>query len=220
MKASIATLLLFAAVAFGQEDMTGDLQNHNHASPSANDPGAGQRWLLAPKIGFFKATGTGLGGAAYAGLEVGYLTPWLDDHLELSVEGDFFRPADSGAVSSPQLTVNGQTASGAFYLQQRELGLLLDAIYRFSPIGGFLPYAGLGPAVYQQRAKISAFGTTNTATETKIGAQLLAGAEYGIGPGAAFLEVHYHFTRVNFLATGSASVGGILAAAVGYRLAF
>lgn len=208
MKTLIVFVLLFAAPALAQERMT--------TVPAS---GAGQSILVAPKIGFFKPTSS-LGGAAYVGIEVGYLTPWLDRHLELSLEGDFFRPADSTRVTSPQLTVNGQTASGALYLQQRELGLLLDAIYRFDPLSGFLPYGGLGPGVYFQRAKTTAFGTTNTETEAKVGFQLLAGVEHALGPGAAFLEVHYHFSRVDFLATGGANVGGILAGAIGYRLGF
>lgn len=172
------------------------------------------------KAGLFEPTSS-LKGSAFGGIEVGYFPGWLDQRLALALEGDLYRPALSSTVESPQLTFGDQTASGAFRLTERQLAVLLSAEYYFPEVLSRLsPYAGAGPGLYVHQAKTTAFGTTNTETETSVGFQLLAGAQYLIGPGAAFLELHYHWTQVDFLATGKANVGGLLAFSLGYRFRF
>ena len=166
--------------------------------------------LLAPKLGFFKTT-TPLSGAFFLGAEAGYLTPLLNNRLAIVAEFNFHQPNVSGTLSDPQLQ-----GDGAYTLTEREMALLLSAVYRFE--GPLTPYVGAGPGLYLHRARAVAFGSTYTETEGTVGFQLLGGLEYKLGPGGLFAEVHYHFTRVGFLTTGNVNVGGFLAAGVGYRL--
>jgi len=176
--------------------------------------------LVAPKLGFFKST-SGLEGASYIGAEVGYLTPLLDHRLAVVLEGSWYRPATSGSAPSPQLTINGTTADSSYRVTERQFAFLLSLVYRFQDVlPKFTPYGGLGPGFYLHRSTATAFGTTNSETEGAVGFQLLGGGEYVLGPGAAFLEVHYHFTRVDFVTTGNANVGGFLAGGLGYRFRF
>ena len=173
--------------------------------------------LIAPKIGLFEPTSR-LSGAVFLGLEAGYLTPALDHRLAVVLELDWVRPRASGAIADPRLTGGND---GAYSLGNAEVGILLSAVYRLEDaLPGLTPYGGLGPGLYLHRTATTAFGSTNIETEGRLGFQLLGGADYRLGPGAAFAEVRYHFTRVDFLATGDANVGGFLALGVGYRLRF
>jgi len=176
--------------------------------------------MVAPKVGFFKST-SALAAAPYIGVEVAYLTPLLDRRLAISLEGTWYRPSLDGSTPSSQLTINGTTADSSYQLSERQFALLLSFVYRLQDLAPHLtPYGGLGPGFYLHRTSETSFGTTNVETEGSLGFQLLAGADYTLGPGAAFLEVHYHFTRVDFLTTGNANVGGFLAMSVGYRFIF
>ena len=74
------------------------------------------------------------------------------------------------------------------------------------------------PASSSTAPATQSFGSTYIETEGKLGFQLQAGADYQLGPGAAFLEFRYHFTNVDFVATDNANVGGFLALGAGYRL--
>ena len=181
------------------------------AEPSSE----GDSILLAPKIGFFKST-TPLGGAPFFALEVGYVTPLLDRRLAFVVEGHYHQPKASGTLSDPQLTLGGERE---YQLTQREIAILLSAVYRFEgALGSITPYAGVGPGLYLHQATTQGFGANTIEKEGTLGFQLLGGAELRLGPGGLFLESHYHFTRVGFITTGSVNVGGFLAASLGYRL--
>jgi hypothetical protein len=184
-------------------------------APAPAEPSSeGDSILLVPKVGFFKST-TPLGGAPYLALEVGYVTPLLQRRLAIVVEGNFHQPKVSGTLSDPQLTLGDQEYS----LTEREIALMLSAVYRFEgALGSLTPYAGAGPGLYLHHATAQAFGATTVEKEGTVGLQLLGGAELRLGPGGLFLEAHYHFTRVGFLTTGSVNVGGFLAASLGYRL--
>ncbi|HEX5746250.1 MAG TPA: outer membrane beta-barrel protein [Archangium sp.] len=179
-------------------------------APAAASPEPGGRILLAPKLGFFKTT-TPLNGAFFLGAEAGYLTPLLDNRLAIVAEFNFHQPDVRGTLSDPQLP-----GDAPYTLTEREMAILLSAVYRFE--GTLTPYVGAGPGLYLHRAQAEAFGSTYTETEGTLGFQLLGGLEYKLGPGGAFAEVHYHFTRVGFLTTGDVNIGGFLAAGVGYRL--
>jgi opacity protein-like surface antigen len=201
-------LLILLALAQTAEPATPTPEAEPAESTSATKSGG--TILLAPKLGFFKTT-TPLSGAFFVGGEVGYLTPLLDNRLAIVAEFDFHQPNVSGTLSDPQLQ-----SDGAYKLTEREMAILLSAVYRFE--GTLTPYVGAGPGLYLHRAKAEAFGSTYTETEGTVGFQLLGGLEYKLGPGGIFAEVHYHFTRVGFLTTGDVNIGGFLAAGVGYRL--
>lgn len=212
--AILAALLLAPAAARAEPtDATGTAA----AAPTTetHEPGT---ILLAPKIGFFEPTSK-LGGAFFGALEVGAVTPLLNHALAVVLEGDYYQPALKTSLTDPQLKL-GSGVTNDVNLDEREIGFLLSFVYR-ADMGAFTPYGGLGPALYLHKASASAFGTTNTETEGKLGFQALAGAEYALGGlGGLFLEFHYHFTNVDFTTTGNANVGGFLAAGVGYRFRF
>jgi opacity protein-like surface antigen len=203
-------LPLLTVLALAQTPAAAEPPQKTEAAEASQAPGG--RILLAPKLGFFKTT-TPLSGAFFLAGEVGYVTPLLDNRLAIVAEFDFHQPNVKGTLSDPQLQ-----ADGAYTLTEREMAVLLSAVYRFE--GTLTPYVGAGPGLYLHRAKSEAFGNTYTETESNVGFQLLGGLEYTLGPGGLFAEVHYHFTRVDFLTTGDVNVGGFLAAGVGYRFRF
>jgi hypothetical protein len=171
------------------------------------------RFLLAPKVGLFEPTSK-LSGALFLGAEAGYVTPWLDDRFAVVLELDWVRPRASGSVSDSRLL-----SGGDYSLGNAEVGILLSAVYRFEDaVPGLTPYGGAGPGLYLHRTATTAFGSQYVETEGRIGLQLMAGADYTLGPGAIFAEFRYHFARVDFISTGNANVGGFLALGLGYRL--
>ena len=174
------------------------------------------RFMVAPKFGLFEPTSR-LSGALFLGLEAGYVLPALDDRLAVVLEVDWVRPRASGSVADPRVVAG----DGAYNLGNAEVGVLLSAIYRLEDLlPGLTPYGGLGPGLFFHRTATQAFQNTYVETEGRLGFQLLGGADYLIGPGAVFAEIRYHFTRVDFVATGSSNVGGFLALGLGYRLRF
>jgi opacity protein-like surface antigen len=172
--------------------------------------------MIAPKIGLFKST-TALQAAFYSGVELGVATPLLSQRLAVVFEFNWVRPHYSSSITDPRLPSGG----GAFSLRESEFGFLLSAVYRFEDaLPGLTPYGGLGPSLYYQRAALTAFDSVNVESESKLGFQLLGGADYRLGPGALFGEVHYHYAKVDFVGTGNVNVGGFLAIGVGYRFRF
>jgi hypothetical protein len=184
-------------------------------APQPTEPASeGDSILLAPKVGFFKST-TPLQGAAFFALEAGYVTPLLHRRLAIVAEVNFHQPKTSGTLSDPNLILGDEE----YRLTEREIALLLSAVYRFEgALGPLTPYAGAGPGLYLHQATAQSFGATTVEKEGTLGFQLLGGAELRLGPGGLFLEAHYHFTKVGFLTTGNVNVGGFLAAGLGYRL--
>lgn len=174
------------------------------------------RFLVAPKLGLFEPTSR-LSGAFFLGLEAGYVTPALDDRLAVVLEVDWVRPRASGSVADPRVVAG----DGAYNLGNAEVGVLLSAVYRLEDaVPGLTPYGGFGPGVFFHRTATQAFQNTYVETEGRFGFQMMGGADYTIGPGAAFAEIRYHFSRVNFISTGNSNVGGFLALGLGYRLRF
>ncbi len=184
-------------------------------APQPTEPASeGDSILLAPKVGFFKST-TPLQGAPFFALEAGYVTPLLHRRLAIVAEVNFHQPKTSGTLSDPNLILGDEE----YRLTEREIALLLCAVYRFEgALGPLTPYAGAGPGLYLHQATAQSFGATTVEKEGTLGFQLLGGAELRLGPGGLFLEAHYHFTKVGFLTTGNVNVGGFLAAGLGYRL--
>ncbi len=213
MKTIAVLYLLLSAAALAQPEPAKSPPALIESSPT--NPVKG-RFMIAPKLGLFEPTSR-LSGAFFVGVEVGYVTPALDDRLAVVLEVDWVRPRASGTTTDARL-VGGDTA---YSLGNAEVGALLSAVYRFEDVvAGLSPYGGLGPGFYYHRAATNAFGNQYIETEGRFGFQMMAGADYTIGPGAAFVEFRYHFSRVDFLSTGNANVGGFLAFGAGYRLRF
>ena len=211
----IALSLILPAAALAQTTRPAAPPAKTQVAAPPEKPEKG-RFMIAPKLGLFEPTSK-LSGAFFAGLEVGYVTPALDDHLAVVLELDWVRPKASGAIADPRLG----SADASYALGNSEFGVLLSAVYRLEDVvAGLTPYGGLGPGLYFQRTAVNAFGNQYIETEGRVGFQMLAGADYTLGPGAAFVEFRYHFSRVDFISTGNTNVGGFLALGAGYRLRF
>ncbi|GEN06087.1 hypothetical protein SAMN05443572_102800 [Myxococcus fulvus] len=182
-------------------------------------PAEGGNVLLAPKVGFFKST-TALGGDLYLGLELGYVTPWLERRLVVTLEVGYHRPQTTGVLTDPQLGGFGAPPpDGRYTLAVREVAFLLSAVYRFErAFGSLTPYVGGGPGLYLHRATSDLFGATASESGGGLGLQALLGVELPLGPGGLFLEAHYHLAPLDFVTTGDVNVGGFLAGGLGYRL--
>ena len=179
-------------------------------------PAPKSRFMVAPKLGLFEPTSR-MSGAFFVGVEAGYLTPALDDKLAIVVEVDWVRPRAAGSITDPRVVSAGET----YPLGNSEVCVLLSAVYRAEGLVPlFTPYGGLGPGLFYHRTATNAFGSTYIETESRVGLQALAGGDLQLGPGSAFVEFRYHFSKVDFLSTGSANVGGFLALGAGYRLRF
>jgi opacity protein-like surface antigen len=196
---------------------SGEVHAAEPVKAEAGESKASMDFLIAPKLGFFKTT-TSMSGAFYAGLEAGVITPLLDKKLGVVFEANWHRPNQAGALSSPQLTAG----DASYSMKTDELALMLSAIYRQPEllVKELTVYGGLGPGMFLHKVTSEAFGSTYTETSTTFGLQLLAGAEYQLGPGGAFLELRYHYTGVDMTITGQSNLGGFLAAGLGYRLKF
>ena len=208
MKTLLATLVLLPAAALAQA------KKADVVAPQVK-PEKG-RFMVAPKFGLFEPTSR-LSGALFLGIEAGYLTPALDDHLAIVLEVDWVRPHATGSVSDSRVVAG----DGYYDLGNAEVGVLLSAVYRFEDaVPRLTPYGGFGPGLFFHRTSTQAFQNTYVETEGRVGFQLMGGADYTLGPGALYGEIRYHFTRIDFISTGHANAGGFLALGAGYRLRF
>jgi hypothetical protein len=181
-------------------------------------PGRRGAIALAPKLGLWKSTAD-LGPAIYVAGEAGYLVPLGGHGLQLGLEVGYASAGTEGVVSDPQLVVGSHTASGAYKVRERQIGLLGVAAYRRTVTPALVAYGGVGLGVYFHGATARAFETKNEETEGSFGFRVGGGIEWHLGPGGIFGEIQYHHTSIGFLSTGSVSVGGFLVPGVGYRLA-
>lgn len=88
------------------------------------------------------------------------------------------------------------------------------------PAGPVWIAAGAGLVAAPVTVKSAAGGGTNTERSTAMGAELIAGAEYPLGPGAVAADVSFRFLSASGLkATGAGNLAGP-GLRVGYRIAF
>lgn len=217
-----AALLLAAAASTGVQAQESPGPNprdpHPHLKtplpklPTAEAPRAAPTVLLAPKLGVWVPTSR-LKSALYTALQADVQTPVGGGALSVGLELSWTRPKYAGALSDPQL----RTADTSVELGASQFGFTLLGIWRFgAPVEGLVPYLGGGPGLYVHRVASTAFGENTLEKESKLGLALLGGAEYTVGPGAAFLELQGRLARVDFVLTGFTSLGG-LGASAGYR---
>lgn len=171
---------------------------------------------VAAKIGGTVPTSK-LGATYNAALEVGYRLPLFKDilgdlQLGAAAELGYFEPQFSGS--------NTSDAAGSYNyrLDQRAFTLLLEGTLTY-PMGDLKPYGGVGWGAYMLRAKMTAFGKTNTESQTRAGLQLRGGVGYHLGYGDLFAEARYHYVGLHFRTTGVTNDGGVTVAA-GYRFGF
>jgi len=173
----------------------------------------------APKLGV-TIPSSKLATTYLAGLEATYDVRPLRDLFGLwrgaSVAGclefDYLAPGYAGRSTTPAV------GDYTYTLQQRLMIVLVEALVRY-PVFGIEPYGGLGYGWYMLRARMDAFGQTNTESQVRSGMQVRGGVGYRLGLGDVFGELRYHYAGLAFRTTGASNAGGFTLGA-GYRFVF
>lgn len=178
------------------------------AAPAASSTPVPGLLFAAPKVGASKATNA-LPGALFLAAEVGVRLPVLEQRLALVAQVSYHQPGLQGSL--------GNSPDAGYRLTQSEVVLGLSAVYRLES-SALTPYGGLGPGLYLRQARVEYLGSPYVESRVDVGVQLLAGAEYRLGPGGVFAEAHYHLTGAEPSLTGSAQLSSWLVGSAGYRL--
>jgi hypothetical protein len=207
--AALAAALTGAPTAAAEGPLTA-------AQTQAGDPSPATRAapLLAVGLKVGAAVPTSkLGATPWIGLDVELPLPMVAPFISLALEGLYAQPSLSGTLTS-----TAAAAPVAYTLEQRVLALALQALAQV-PVGPVRAYGGLGWGVYSLRAKTTALGAAQTASQTRGGLQARAGAGYALGAGEAFGEVRYDWSLLRFTTTGESNAGAV-ALGFGYRAFF
>ena len=98
----------------------------------------------------------------------------------------------------------------------------LDAIFRFFDASKKLvPYVGAGPVIHLlQTTETTSFAPgDNMEQSTKLGFEIVGGADYRIGPGLLLAELRVIYSDLDHLFTGNTNAGNVMFG-VGYRFVF
>ena len=174
------------------------------------DPDLGQVGAVGATLGF-SAAGGKLGPAT--GFALSFRRSLMPS-LAIGVELGYTQAKASGTLSDP-----GLPAGQGYRVAVTTIPISVVALYH-RPVGPVWIVAGGGPVVAPVTAKASAGGGTNTESGTAIGGELLAGAEFPIGPGALSGDLGFRLLSVSGVrSTGSGNLGGP-GLRFGYRLRF
>jgi hypothetical protein len=205
---TLAGLLLSSLVVAAEEtpDSVGD--------PA---PRGGGGLLAGGKVGGIVPFG-GLSPNVTAGIEVGYVFPWLHRSFAAAIDLDYAAPKASGTVNDSRVTGGKYT----WHLTEQELNLMPVVMYRLTLLRTVTPYIGIGPRIYFLRSTVRsdegkpAFQET-TEQSTKVGFGVPIGAEIPLGPGGLLAELLLQYGSLDHTATGTSNTGG-LSLSVGYRV--
>jgi hypothetical protein len=145
----------------------------------------------------------------------------LGNRLDVALQVSWDRSAAAGGAEDDRF----DTGAVKWELDQDFLMIGLVARYRFLPMDKpYNAYAGAGPRLLLMKTTVN--GTSgdgslgeNTQTETRVGAVLVAGGEYRLGPGDLLLELAMGIGSIDGLITGQSSASA-LSVLLGYRLRF
>lgn len=188
------------------------------AADSLAEPGAATSWSvgIAPRVGLTVPTSE-LGAMVVGGLAIDVPLPVAERRLVIALDASLTRPDHGGSVMDER--ING---SGTYEVSVTELKLGVDAIYRFFGADrAFIPFAGIGPILHMLRTtETTSFAPgSNTAQETKLGFEVVVGADFAAGPGYLLGELRGVYSNLDDLLTGDSNAGNVMAA-VGYRAVF
>ena len=205
---------LSAATAAAQQTPTPPVTEEPRAEEK---PAARGAFLAGAKVGGLLSFG-GLDANARAGVELGYVFPWLNRGLALVLDADYAAPKSSGTQAGDPRVVGG---TYDWHLTEQMLVLMPVAMYRYTKLGMIVPYVGIGPRIYLLKSTVR--GTVGsveipetTEQSTKVGFGLPFGAEIKLGPGGVIGELLFEYGSLDHTATGSTNTGA-LSLAVGYR---
>lgn len=163
----------------------------------------------------------GLSPMASGTLEVGYVLPVLDRSFAVLVDVAYTAPSASGTVSNDP-RVDGGTWT--WKLTQKELTVSPAVYYRFTRLGRLVPFAGIGPRVYFHQSIVEGTGggepiLPTTEQSTRVGLLVPLGVAWKLGPGEALGQLLFEWGRLDHVATGISTSGGVNVQ-LGYRVLF
>lgn len=194
----IAAALLLSSTALAEAPTEGA-----EAPKSGSDRGA---IVAGGKFGGV-ATLSGFGPNVAGAVEVGYIFPWLKRGLGLLVDVSYAVPVATGTEPDPRVP----GGSYGWTLYQKQLTVLPMVMYRYTGLGKIVPYVAAGPRIVMLESVTE--GTAGGATiletkeqSTKVGVGAPLGADFLLGPGAAFAEVMFQFNPIDHRSTGASSL--------------
>jgi hypothetical protein len=217
--AGAACALLALSHAAGAEPATVAASVDTGAPAAANDGAKpGGSVLLGAKVGGIVPFG-GLSPFVSAGVEAGYVFPWLHRSFAAAIDADYTAPSKEGSDADARLGAGG--GSYDWHLTQKQLAIMPVFLYRITSLGSLVPYAGIGPRVYLLESTVrgsfqGAEISETTEKSTKVGVGVPIGVEYHLGPGGLIAELLLQYGGLDHTATGSSNTGAA-SLSVGYR---
>lgn len=214
--AFVATAL--ASTAGAQTTTAGAGVDSTSAPATTDGAKTGGSVLLGAKAGGIVPFG-GLSPFVSAGIEAGYVFPWMNRSFAAALDADYTAPSKEGSDSDPRLGASG--GSYDWHLTERQLAIMPVFLYRLTSLGTIVPYAGLGPRIYLLQSTVrgtfqGAEISETTEKSTKVGVGVPIGMEYRLGPGGLLAELLLQYGGLDHTATGSSSTGAA-SLSIGYR---
>lgn len=165
--------------------------------------------LIAPRISAALPVAGTPPGPSF-GLDVEYVTPFLDRRLAIAVQGQW----TALSFDHQPLPLLADTA---FNARVRQTAGVLAAVLRTTGLGrGGEAYLGAGPGIFFTSVQ-TAFGSGKRGEhDLRAGVAGFAGVDLYAGPGSIFLEMHGQFAPSSLPALGRSSVVP-LSFGIGYR---
>ncbi|MGE5181472.1 MAG: hypothetical protein ACM31C_05400 [Acidobacteriota bacterium] len=187
------------------------------ATATSSQPATQWTAGVEPRFGVMLPTSK-LRAMVVGGLEVDVALPPANHQLVLGIDLALTRPSYDATAMDPRLP-GGSTS---YTIHQTEVVAGLTAQYRFTPAGSpLVPFVGAGPILHMLKTNetdIAAPGE-NTATQTKLGLELVGGLDIQAGPGLVCGELRFLYSGLDTPLAGATNAGYI-ALAAGYRLVF
>ncbi len=186
-------------------------------APAPGEAAAAWTAGVEPRFGVMLPTSK-LHAMVVGGLEIDVALPPANHQLVLGLDLALTRPSYDATVMDPRLPGGSTT----YTIHQTELVAGLTAQYRFAPAGSALvPFVGAGPMLHMLKTNETDMAAPgeNTATQTKLGLELVGGLDIQAGPGLVCGEVRFLYSGLDTPLAGATNAGYI-ALAAGYRLVF
>lgn len=219
---SSALAIALPTAAFGQPApapapvATATVSTEQSVTAVQADPHDAWSFGIAPRLAMTVPTSR-LNAMIVGGLELAAVLPVADRRLVVALDFTITRPSYDGSGTDPR--VNG---SYTYTVKEREVKIGLDAIFRFfNTSKKLVPYAGAGPVIHLlQTTETASFAPRdNMEQSTKLGFEIVGGADYRVGPGMLLAELRVLYSDLDHLFTGDTNAGNVMFG-VGYRFVF
>lgn len=180
------------------------------------EPQAAWSFGIAPRLAMTVPTSR-LNAMIVGGLELAAVLPVADRRLVLALDFTITRPSYDSSGTDQR--VNGVYT---YTVHEREIKIGLDAIFRFfNSTKKLVPYVGAGPVIHLLKTTESASfaPSENMEQSTKLGFEIVGGADYRVGPGMLLAELRVLYSDLDHLFTGDTNAGSVMIG-LGYRFVF